>query len=76
MIYVHEKVPGYKAAKPINCPTCGNNRIFDVPNRACVRTSKRGRYPPDTQDDIVLIKCQKCNTQVGVSVEHNWTPNG
>lgn len=71
MIFIHKDVSNIKATKPIVCPNCGNKRTFDVPAGAIVRKSKRGRPPPDSANDVVLIKCKKCDHQFGISIEQD-----
>ena len=69
MIVIHENVALNIAIKPMECPRCGYQRNFDVPEGTCVRKSKRGKPPPILQTDIVLLKCRKCGHAVGISSE-------
>ena len=69
MIIVYEIAEAKTATKPMECPTCGYKRAFDVSAGACVRKAKRGRSPPELAADLALLKCKKCGHSVGITVE-------
>ena len=75
MIFVHDNVSSYKTTKPTECPICGFKRAFDVPVRATVSKAKRGRPPPEQENDIAFIKCKKCGNPVGISMDSDIDEN-
>ena len=68
MLTIHMQLADNLLTKPMECSNCGYKRAFDVPEMAYVRTSRRGKPPPEISADMAIIKCRKCGHPIGVSI--------
>ena len=61
MIIARNRTQMHGKVNTIRCPVCGKGRICDVK-----RKQIRGDHMINTE---FIIKCPKCNTSIGITVE-------
>jgi len=67
---VQESAAAYGKNKPVICPKCENGKLGYIPGWSKAVISRRGKPPPDEQDEGVQIKCPVCRTLWTLTIEN------
>ena len=59
----------YVKKKPVLCPDCKRGKIINIPANSVAVISRRGKPPPDKQDECLDIKCYKCGSVWSFTIE-------
>jgi hypothetical protein len=69
MIVVQESAADYEISKPVICPKCTRGRIGNIPEWSEAVLSRRGKPPPNEQNEGIQVKCPICRALWTLTIE-------